>query len=131
MHTGFVMALLLVAGLAGATVTPSMGGDRETSNGGPVRPKEHGRTLLKYANEPTEEHCLAAVAALRPLVEKLPKGDLSRIFAESYLNQAVVEGGNGEFAECLDEVQHAADEVRNRRHVLRPGESLKIRRADE
>jgi hypothetical protein len=128
---GFVMAVLLLGGLAGATATPSAGDDTEPPTRGSARPQDHERSLLRFAQQPTGEHCLAAVAAARTLARTLPDGDVSRIFAESYLRQAMVEAGNREFDDCLEQVQNAKDEVQERRHVLRPGESLKILRADE
>jgi hypothetical protein len=128
--TGVVLALLLLGGLAGTTALPCSGEDKEPPRG-PTRPREHERSLLTYANQPTREHCLAAVAASRALMAKLPEGDLSRIFADRHLHHAMVEGGNGEFDDCLEAAQNAKHEVLERRHVLRPGETLKILRADE
>ena len=70
-----------------------------------------------------------------PLFEHLsaimPAADLSRLFAERYLHQAMVEAGNGEFDECLEWVERANEEIRDRPHALRPGETLKILRPDE
>jgi hypothetical protein len=81
--------------------------------------------------EPTREDCNAAVAEARALAAALPADHLSRYFAERHLLQALAEAGNGEFDECLDMAARASDEVRERRHELRPGERLKVLGADE
>ncbi len=81
--------------------------------------------------EPTREECHVAVEKARSLATALSAEDLSRRFAESYLHQAMVEAGNGEFDECLEFAERATDEVREHRHVLQPGETLKVLRADE
>lgn len=78
------------------------------------------------AVEPTAESCQAAVDAARAQAESLPQGDLSRRAAESYLVQAKVEAGNGEFDDCLDLAAHASIEVREHRHILQPGETLDV-----
>jgi hypothetical protein len=83
------------------------------------------------AEEATREACDAGIAAARGLAAALPNEDVSRYFAERHLQQAVVEGGNGEFDDCLEQVAQATDEVRERRHSLAPGERLKILQADE
>lgn len=83
------------------------------------------------SDEPTREDCTAAVAEARALAAALPPDHLSRYFAEQHLHQALVEAGNGEFDECLDMAVRASDEVRERRHELRPGERLKVLGADE
>nr|WP_284263533.1 hypothetical protein [Bradyrhizobium iriomotense] len=83
------------------------------------------------SDEPTREDCNAAVAEARALAAALPSDHLSRYFAERHLHQALVEAGNGEFDECLDMAARASDEVRERRHELRPGEKLKVLRTDE
>lgn len=75
--------------------------------------------------EPTKEACDAAVAKGRALADTLPTSDLSRVFAESYLHQALVEAGNGEFDDCIEKAEAAVDEVKERRHVLPPGKTLK------
>lgn len=75
--------------------------------------------------EPTKEACEAAVAEGRALADTLPTSDLSRVFAESYLHQAMVEAGNGEFDDCIERAEAAVDEVKERRHVLPPGKTLK------
>jgi hypothetical protein len=80
---------------------------------------------------PTEEACMAAVAKARTLAETLPAGDLSRYFAERDVQQALTEAGNGEFDDCLEWVGRATQEVQERHHTLQPGETLKVRPADE
>jgi hypothetical protein len=75
--------------------------------------------------EPTKESCEAAVAEGRALADTLPTSDLSRVFAENYLHQAMVEAGNGEFDDCIERAEAAVDEVKERRHVLPPGKTLK------
>lgn len=82
-------------------------------------------------DEPTREDCNAAVAEARALAATLPTDHLSRYFAERHLHQALVEAGNGEFDECFDMAARASDEVRERRHELRPGEKLKVLGPDE
>jgi hypothetical protein len=81
--------------------------------------------------EPTREECEAAVALARAQAAALPADDLSRYFAERDLYQALIEAGNGEFDDCLDATARATQELRERRHQLRPGERLKILRPDE
>jgi hypothetical protein len=81
--------------------------------------------------EPTNEDCLAAVGRARSLAAALPTGDVSRYFAERDLHQAMIEAGNGEFDVCLEYAARATEEMQERRHTLRPGETLKIRRADQ
>jgi hypothetical protein len=83
------------------------------------------------AEEATREACDAGIESARGLAAALPNEDVSRYFAERHLQQAVVEGGNGEFDDCLEQVAQATDEVRERRHALPPGERLKILQADE
>lgn len=83
------------------------------------------------SDEPTREDCNAAVAEARALAATLPTDHLSRYFAERHLHQALAEAGNGEFDECLDMAARASDEVRERRHELRPGEKLKVLGPDE
>jgi hypothetical protein len=83
------------------------------------------------ADEPTREQCNAAVAEARALAASLPPDHLSRYFAERHLHQAMAEAGNGEFDECLEMAARASDEVRERRHELRPGEKLKVLGPDE
>jgi hypothetical protein len=81
--------------------------------------------------EPSQQDCDAAVEQARSLAAALPADDLSRYFAERDLQQALVEAGNGEFDECLEMAARAADEVRERRHELPPGETLKVLKPDE
>lgn len=83
------------------------------------------------SDEPTWEDCKAAVGQARALAEELPTDNLSRYFAERYLHQAVVEAGNGEFDDCLEMAERAAEQVRERRHDLPPGAKLKVLRPDE
>jgi hypothetical protein len=127
---GFVVTLLLLAGL-GAAASPCSADDKEPTKSEAPRPREHDRSLLRFAQEPTGEHCRVAVAAARALVARLPNEDLSRVFAESYLHQAKIEGDNGEFAECMEEAWKASDEARHPHHVLPPGKSLKFLQANE
>jgi hypothetical protein len=81
--------------------------------------------------EPGREDCEAAVGQARAVAATLPANDLSRYFAERDLHQAMVEAGNGEFDECMEFAARAADELRERRHELPPGETLKILKPDE
>src|SRR5215470_11615423 len=81
--------------------------------------------------EPTFAECESAVAHARDLAATLPADHLSRYFAERYLHQAMIEAGNGEFDECLEFAERAVVEVKELRHTLRPGETLKILRANE
>jgi len=71
------------------------------------------------------------VAQARAQAAALPADDLSRYFAERDLHQALIEAGNGEFDDCLDAAARAAEELRERRHQLQPGERLKILQPDE
>ncbi|MFL5281525.1 MAG: hypothetical protein ACJ8AW_11155 [Rhodopila sp.] len=85
------------------------------------------RPLAAQAEEePTREACDAAVAKAHKLAETLPRLHASHYFAEVNLRQALVEAGNGEFDDCLELAEQAEDEVRNLRHLLKPGESLRI-----
>jgi hypothetical protein len=81
--------------------------------------------------EPGKQDCDAAVEQARALAAALPADNLSRYFAERDLQQALVEAGNGEFDECLEMAARAADEAKERRHELPPGETLKVLRPDE
>jgi hypothetical protein len=83
------------------------------------------------AEEPSREACTAAVEQARSIAAALPLEDASRYFAERDLHQALVEAGNGEFDECLEAVARATDELRERRHQLKPGERLNVLRPDE
>jgi hypothetical protein len=81
--------------------------------------------------EPARSDCEAAVEQTRFLAAALPADDLSRYFAERDLHQAMVEAGNGEFDECLEAAARAADEIKERRHTLQPGEKLKVLQSNE
>jgi hypothetical protein len=81
--------------------------------------------------EPGKQDCDAAVEQARALAAALPADNLSRYFAERDLQQALVEAGNGEFDECLEMAARAADEAKERRHELPPGETLKVLKPDE
>jgi hypothetical protein len=83
------------------------------------------------AEEPTREACMAAVEQAQSIASALPADDASRYFAERDLHQALVEAGNGEFDDCLEAVARATDELRERRHQLKPGERLNVLRPDE
>ena len=97
--------------------------------GGTVTPCKAG-TDLSHA-EPSKEECLSAVERARALAATLPADHLSRIFAESHLHQAMIEANNGEFDECLEWAERATEEVKELRHTLQPGETLKILRPDD
>jgi hypothetical protein len=43
----------------------------------------------------------------------------------------MVEAGNGEFDDCLEAAARATDEIKERRHVLQPGERLKVLQSNE
>jgi hypothetical protein len=81
--------------------------------------------------EPTKEGCEAAVEQTRALAAALPADDLSRYFAERDLHQAMVEAGNGEFDDCVELAARATEEIKERRHVLQPGERLNVLKSDE
>jgi hypothetical protein len=83
------------------------------------------------AEEPTREACTSAVEQAQSIAAALPADDGSRYFAERDLHQALVEAGNGEFDDCLEAVARATDELRERRHRLKPGERLNVLRPDE
>src|ERR1700730_15482351 len=80
---------------------------------------------------PSAASCQTVVEAARSLTETLPADDLSRRAAESDLAQAMVEAGNGEFDDCLEFAARATDEIKERRHTLQPGESLKVLQSNE
>ncbi|MGC2779536.1 MAG: hypothetical protein WA418_28250 [Bradyrhizobium sp.] len=84
-----------------------------------------------HEQEPTREICDAAVAEARALAAALPADDVSRYFAERDIQQALVEAGNGEFDDCLEKVESAKLELRERHHSLKPGERLDILGAHE
>jgi hypothetical protein len=88
-------------------------------------------TAADSSAELTREGCVAAVEQARALAMALPDGDVSRYFAERHLHQAMIEAGNGEFDDCLEWTERAIDEVKERRHTLEPGETLKVLRPDE
>jgi hypothetical protein len=88
-------------------------------------------TGAAFAEEPTREACDAAVQETRAKAEALPTDDVPRYFAERHLHQALVEAGNGEFDECIEAVERAAEELRDRPHALAPGERLNILQAHE
>jgi hypothetical protein len=112
-RTQLLIACLLLAGLAGSAVAP-------------------GRADPAAASvEPTREDCMAAVERARALADALPAGDGSRYFAERHLQQAMTEAGNREFDDCLEWAQRAMEEVQEHRHTLAPGETIKVRGADE
>jgi hypothetical protein len=81
--------------------------------------------------EPSKQGCEAAVEQTRALAAALPADDLSRYFAERDLHQAMVEAGNGEFDDCLELAARATDEIKERRHVLQPGERLNVLKSNE
>ena len=81
--------------------------------------------------EPTKADCEGAVEQTRSLAAALSADDLSRYFAERDLHQAMVEAGNGEFDDCLEAAARATDEIKERRHVLQPGERLKVLQSNE
>ena len=81
--------------------------------------------------EPGKQACEAAVEQARTLAAALPADNLSRYFAERDLQQALVEANNGEFDECLEMAARAADEAKEQRHELPPGEKLKVLKLDE
>lgn len=67
----------------------------------------------------------------RALAAVLPADDLSRYFAERDLHQAMVEAGNGEFDDCVELAARATEEIKERRHVLQPGERLNVLKSNE
>jgi hypothetical protein len=105
------LTVCLLAGLTCGAATPC--------SAGPV------------STEPTKLDCDAAVEQVRTLAAALPADDLSRYFAERDLHQAMMEAGNGEFDDCLELAARATEEIKERRHVLPPGEKLKILKPDE
>jgi len=88
-------------------------------------------TAVPVSAEPSKQDCDAAVEQARALAAALPADNLSRYLAERELHQALVEAGNGEFDECLEMAARAAEEAKERRHELPPGETLKVLRPDE
>ncbi len=71
------------------------------------------------------------MAAARDLAGRLPVDDVSRYFAERDLQQAMTEAGNGEFDDCLEWAEQATVEIKEHRHILKPGETLNVRPAQE
>ena len=110
LRNGF-SALWLVLGLGCAAVTSGAG--------------------ASTSSEPTSDDCKAAVAQAGASAAQLPADNVSRYFAERHLQQAMLEAGNGEFDECVEMAARAAEQARERRHELPPGEKLKVRQADE
>ena len=88
-------------------------------------------TAVPVSAEPSKQDCDAAVEQARALAAALPADNLSRYLAERELHQALVEAGNGEFDECLEMAARAADEAKEQRHELPPGEKLKVLKPDE
>ncbi len=80
--------------------------------------------------EPTEEQCSAALHDAKQRVAEMSEKSLSRYFADSLLQYARIEAGNGEFDECLDKVEQAVAEIEERRHWLAPGETFRVRTGD-
>jgi hypothetical protein len=105
------LALCLLVGLACGAVTPC--------------------NANSDSAEPTKMDCEAAVEQTRALAVALPADDLSRYFAERDLHQAMVEAGNAEFDECLEAAARAEKEIKERRHTLQPGETLKVLQSNE
>jgi hypothetical protein len=88
-------------------------------------------SVVPASAEPSKQDCDTAVEQARAFAAALPADNLSRYFAERDLQQALVEAGNGEFDECLEMAGRAAEEAKERRHELPPGEKLKVLRPDE
>lgn len=84
-----------------------------------------------HEEEPTQESCDAAVGEARALAASVPASDVSRYFAERDIHQALIEAGNGEFDDCVEKAERAVLELRERHHVLQPGERLDILGAHE
>jgi hypothetical protein len=117
-----------------ARPTPDAPGSAPTAplaaaNGSPVDARPAAEPA--QAVEPTAASCAAAMDEARELAVRLPEGDGSKLFAMSYLRQAGDEAANSEYDECLLYASQAADEVRERRHQLQPGERIVIRSANE
>lgn len=74
--------------------------------------------------EDDRQACTASVAAVRARAETMPKGDLSRRFAENDLDIALAEMAGGEVDECHKLVARALRTIRVRPYQLRPGEVL-------
>lgn len=120
-RTVLLTTSLLLAGLATGAITP-----RNADAG-----SDKAEALQSKQAEPTRENCATAMDQARALAAALPAGDLSRYFAERHLHQAMIEANNGEFDDCLEWTARAIDEVKERRHVPQPGETLKVLRPNE
>lgn len=70
------------------------------------------------------QECAAGVALVRARAETLPKGDLSRRFAEADLDAALAEMAAGDADECRGLVARALHTIRVRPYQLYPGEVL-------
>jgi hypothetical protein len=81
--------------------------------------------------EPTKEDCDAALDKVRALTNTLPTEHPSRYFAERYMQQSMVEAGNGEFDDCLHWAERATEEVRELRHSSKSGESIEVMQPGE
>jgi hypothetical protein len=81
--------------------------------------------------EPTRADCIAAVDKARALTLPLSEDHLSRVFAERYLGQSMMEAGNGEYDDCLYWAERATEEIEGRQHDWQPGERLKVLGSDE
>ena len=68
--------------------------------------------------------CIASIAAVRTRAETMPKGDLSRRFAENDLDTALAEMAAGDADECHVLVERAIRTIRVRPYRLHPGEVL-------
>ena len=129
-RTILIIAGLLLIGLVSGAVT-LRNAERSPPVGRMVRADPSPPADLPPRIDPTKENCVAAVKRARSLAAALPAADLSRYFAERDIHQAMTEAGIGEFDDCLEWAARATDEVQERRHTLQPGETLKIRRANE
>jgi hypothetical protein len=128
--TGFPMLSAVASGRAQQSrVQPSA-----TLSAAEIAPPEPVAPLSAPAEDSTAEEvkaCSEGIQSARKLASALPVDDLSRYFAERYLQQASAEAGNGETDECREFVEQAMDEVKEHRHQLAPGEKLNILRPDE
>lgn len=68
------------------------------------------------AAEPDEAACRDALGTARKLLEPVPPGVGTRRFAERYLEQALVENGNGEYDDCVEYAGLAIEEIRLNAH---------------
>lgn len=76
-----------------------------------------------WAGDETQD-CAAGIALVRARAETLPKGDLSRRFAEADLDTALAEIASGDPGECRGLVTRAMHTIRVRQYQLYPGEVL-------